>query len=425
MKKRLFISFLTILSGFSLLVESVEKLPIVYGHGYDINILGPIDRHLHETDGERYSKIYKYLMQVPDIAQKDIYLVTEKVSDETLLQAHTQKYLESLKNNSVLAKACELDVKIRLGLDEDLCSIHPLFFLRNNYLQRKLLDPMRLAVTGSIKAAKLALEHGWAINLGGGYHHAKSDEAIGGCIFNDIALAIHALWKEDPKLKVLIVDTDAHQGNGYAAIFKDHKQINILDIFNVDQEPTDVHASQWIDYPIMVRDGIKDIEYLNSFKSTFKKAIKEKQPGFIMYNAGLDPYEHDDCGGMLITEKALIERDAFVFEQAEKKNIPVSMMLSGSYSKDAARIHAQSIMNILKKKGIITTEDSFVFEQSVEKTMYEKVTEPKVLLGAAAGLVLAGISIEYYNNGVSRLCNTSWKTCKDGWNKLQKIIKKK
>lgn len=55
----------------------------------------------------------------------------------------------------------------------------PVFFLPGPFLRSCLLDPMLLATSGSIYAAKLALEKGWAINLSGGYHHASLNRGGG------------------------------------------------------------------------------------------------------------------------------------------------------------------------------------------------------------------------------------------------------
>lgn len=91
---------------------------------------------------------------------------------------------------------------------------------------------------GSILAGFLALKNKWSINIGGGFHHCSAENAggsfnhilsfvkdfltfilrlIGFCLFADITLTIKYLWQEvNNSLKILIVDCDAHQGNGYA-----------------------------------------------------------------------------------------------------------------------------------------------------------------------------------------------------------------
>ena len=53
------------------------------------------------------------------------------------------------------------------------CVEVPLFFLPGWFLRAKLLDPMLLAASGTVMATEIALRKKWAINLGGGFHHAS------------------------------------------------------------------------------------------------------------------------------------------------------------------------------------------------------------------------------------------------------------
>ena len=76
---------------------------------------------------------------------------------------------------------------------------------------------MRYATGGTVLACRLALEHGVAINLGGGYHHAAAGWGGGFCVYADVPLAAKVLHDEGRVGKVLVVDLDAHQGNGTAA----------------------------------------------------------------------------------------------------------------------------------------------------------------------------------------------------------------
>lgn len=47
-----------------------------------------------------------------------------------------------------------------------------------------------IQVGGTVLGAKLAKERGWAINLGGGFHHCCGYEGGGFCAYADITLAI-------------------------------------------------------------------------------------------------------------------------------------------------------------------------------------------------------------------------------------------
>lgn len=62
-------------------------------------------------------------------------------------------------------------------------------------------------------AGKLALSNGWAINLGGGFHHCSSDKGGGFCPYADISLLVKTVLddKGNGVDKIMIVDLDAHQ----------------------------------------------------------------------------------------------------------------------------------------------------------------------------------------------------------------------
>ena len=71
----------------------------------------------------------------------------------------------------------------------------------------------------------LALEHGIAFHLGGGFHHAFPDHGEGFCLINDVAVAARALQSDGRIDRGGVIDLDVHQGNGTAAIFCDLNEL--------------------------------------------------------------------------------------------------------------------------------------------------------------------------------------------------------
>ena len=65
---------------------------------------------------------------------------------------------------------------------------------------------------GTLLAGSLALEHGCAAHLGGGFHHAFAGHGEGFCLLNDVAVAARGLMARGQVERVLIVDLDVHQG---------------------------------------------------------------------------------------------------------------------------------------------------------------------------------------------------------------------
>jgi histone deacetylase 11 len=310
--------------------KKTGQLPLVYHPEYNISLLGL--ENLHSFDSKKYKTVYNYLLQNRSLT-KDSFWQPRQVTNEELLQVHTKKYLDSLKNSSTIEQIAEIGV---------------LKFVPNFLLQRKFLDPMKFATWGTVLGAQLALKHGWAINLSGGYHHAKSNQGGGFCYFADISLAIYEIHKTWPEAKILIIDLDAHQGNGHESIHANDERVKIFDVYSEYNYPKDEAAKKAIDFNYPVKHGIRDAEYLQILNSKLPKAIDESNPDLIIYNAGTDIFEKDSLGRMNVSEAGIIKRDELVFRLAKDKRIPILTVLSGGYSPDSAGIIGRSLENILK-----------------------------------------------------------------------------
>lgn len=325
-------------------LTDTAKLPLVFHPRYDIAFFG-IEK-LHPFDSKKYGKVYTRIQELCTLTPEQFYNPAI-VSDEDLLLVHTQDYLDSLNSSWNVMKITEVPA---------------LAYVPNIFLRWKLLTPMKYATGGTILGAQLAVERGWAINLGGGYHHAKSCEGGGFCVYADIPIAIHKLWQKYPTLKVLIIDLDAHQGNGHEGCFLQdsrlNKQLFIFDVYNGYIYPGDTKAKAAIRFNYPVRSYIKDEQYLGLLNDKLPKALETlanegNKPDLIIYNAGTDIFEKDALGRMSITEQGIIERDQIVFENARKNNIPIEMVFSGGYTADTARIISNSIKNLMDKKLLV------------------------------------------------------------------------
>jgi len=58
----------------------------------------------------------------------------------------------------------------------------------------------------------MAIEKGWAVNFGGGFHHAHGKSGGGFCIYPDITIVIKYLlkYRKNTIKKAMIIDLDAH-----------------------------------------------------------------------------------------------------------------------------------------------------------------------------------------------------------------------
>jgi histone deacetylase 11 len=210
---------------------------------------------------------------------------------------------------------------------------------------------MRYATGGTILACRLALEHGVAINLGGGYHHASADRGGGFSVYADIPLAVQTLHDEGKIGTVLVVDLDAHQGNGTAATFRNWSWAKILDLYEEGIYPVPKEPE---DFPLAVGPGLKGRDYIWMVEDALINALDTVQPDLVVYNAGSDPFIDDPLASYRLTKGDLAERDLLVVSLVRERSIPVAMVLSGGYSSESWRVHTDAIEDILVRFDKIT-----------------------------------------------------------------------
>jgi histone deacetylase 11 len=128
---------------------------------------------------------------------------------------------------------------------------------------------------------------GWTVNLSGGFHHASFSNGGGFCIYPDISLAVHYLKTRKNIVKVMIIDLDAHQGNGHERDHIGDENVFIADFYNHYIYPDDQIAMKAIKRDVGVLPQTTDQEYLQSMK-ILEQDIDSFCPGFVIYNAGTD-----------------------------------------------------------------------------------------------------------------------------------------
>ncbi|XP_076469120.1 histone deacetylase 11-like isoform X2 [Babylonia areolata] len=325
----------------SLYYDTMEtQWPIVYASEYNISFLGM--EKLHPFDAGKWGNIIHFLKEA-GMVRDDTLVIPVEASEEDLLVVHTKRYLSSLKWSMTVA-----------GITE----IPPVALLPNFIVQKKVLRPFRYQTGGTILAGKLAMERGWAINVGGGFHHCSSDRGGGFCAYADITLALRFLFERvEGVARAMIVDLDAHQGNGHERDFMEDRRVYILDIYNRGIYPHDGFAKRAIKRRVELEHFTEDKEYLSLLRKHLEGALNEFTPDVIVYNAGTDILDGDPLGNLSISAQGIIERDQIVFQKARTRGIPVMMVTSGGYMRETARIIANSILN-LKQVGLIPCEEA-------------------------------------------------------------------
>ena len=303
-------------------------IPIIYHPKYNITVFG-LER-LHPFDGLKYRRIHDAL--IADGVRKPVdFLRPQPVGREDLGRVHSREYLRSLRRSRVLAEILGVPVLARIPAA---------------FTDWRVLLPMRYATGGTTLACRQALEHGLAINLAGGYHHAAASWGEGFCAYADIPIAAASLHAEGLIKQVLVVDLDAHQGNGTATTIRPWPWASIFDVFENDLYPI---PKQPEDFAIPIPAELAGAEYLAIVDEALPRALDAVKPDLVIYNAGSDPYSEDPLTRLRLSRRDVADRDLLVATLVRERKIPLAMVLSGGYARDSWRVHADGIEAILTR----------------------------------------------------------------------------
>ena len=319
-------------------MNSLQKkaLPIMYDlHTYNFYLPSVVEDAIRESnyplDLRKFDRIAHNLSFEYRLDARHI----EPLIDEELNDYHTRQYLLNVRSDKhTISSVLNLDVLKLVPAP-----------MSNAYL----IDPLRAMANGTIQASFLALEVGWAINLGGGFHHAHKNKGGGFCFFNDYALATLQLRKANPSLKILYIDLDAHLGDGVIEFATHMENFYIFDMYNTFQ--ADLRTTKKSKDGRFTLIGIplftSDKEYLTLLKHSVAPLIDNIAPDFIFYNGGGDILKGDPLGKLAVSAEGLKQRDIMIFTEAKKRHIPIMMCLSGGYGVGNYRAVGESLEAVI------------------------------------------------------------------------------
>ena len=179
---------------------------------------------------------------------------------------------------------------------------------------RKLEEAARLVIGQAKMACNLVQnsEFNKVVSVGGGLHHAKKSYGEGFCLYNDVAFCALYLIREFALDRILILDTDAHAGNGTAEYFYMEPKVLLIDIH---QDPNTIYPGTGfvhqigegegkgftVNIPMPVGAGNDSYELV--FDSIVSPITREFQPQIIIRNGGSDPHLHDDLTDLGLSVK--------------------------------------------------------------------------------------------------------------------------
>ncbi|CAE6950779.1 COG0123 Deacetylases [Vibrio sp. B1REV9] len=284
-------------------------LPLIYH---------PIYSQLTLPDDHRYPIMkYHYLYQaVKEKMMNDrwggsiAFFQPQSLSVEEIKRVHDEEYVEHLVNGTMPAAKMR-----RIGFP----------------WSEALITRTLTSAAGTVLAADKTLEHGVAIHLSGGYHHAHRDFGSGFCLFNDLVIAAKHMLAKESVDKVLIIDSDVHHGDGTATLCEDEPDIVTLS-FHCDKNFPARKPDSDLDVPL--GRGTGDEAYLLTFKEVVQMAVNLHRPDMVIYDAGVDIHTDDELGYFNVSTQGIYERDRFLMQLMKDLSIPIAAVVGGGYRTD-------------------------------------------------------------------------------------------
>lgn len=236
------------------------------------------------------------------------------LEEEYLLWTHTGEYWHKLKAQTI-------------GYKE----IRAIGFPMSERLVQRSLH----IANGTVQCALFALQHGIAMNIAGGTHHAYAGRGEGFCLLNDIAIAANYLLKKGLAQQILIIDLDVHQGNGTAHIFREEPRVFTFSMHGAKNFPLRKEAS---DLDIGLPDKTEDGPYLQTLRENLPRLFEQVAPDFVFFLSGVDVLATDKLGRLSLSMAGCRQRDRIVLEACHRHKIPVAVSMGGGYSERLALI---------------------------------------------------------------------------------------
>ena len=274
--------------------------------------------------------------------------IDEQIAKEDLLRVHSEEYVARLYSE---------------GLENEIIRTFELIDEQGRYYRynpenarlplSKMFDRTLITVASTVQCGRLALSKDFCFAFRGGMHHGQKNFGNGFCMLNDIVIAIRKLQAEQLIRTAWVIDTDAHKGDGTAALTRGDDSITTLSIHMGQSWPLDGEKydragnlnPSFIDSDIDIPMGPgEDALYVARLQDGLNKIESYPEPDLAVVVSGVDPFEKDELpstSDLNLSLEQLLERDQLVYRFLRKRGIPAAFLMAGGYGENSWKVYAQ------------------------------------------------------------------------------------
>lgn len=242
----------------------------------------------HPEKPERLKAILRE-MESSDLRDLLVLSVDRLASFGEITKVHTERYVQHVF--SLEGKAIDLDHETPLS--------------PGSVRAARLAAGLCLELVEGIVSSRI--RNGFAIVRPPG-HHARPDQGMGFCVFNNIAIAARHALALGLK-RILILDWDVHHGNGTQEAFYEDDKVLFIDMHQenlfpqmsgiLDERGEGRGKEFTVNIPLPHSCGDKD--YLYVIENLVKPLAFEYRPEIILVSAGFDAHVSDPLASMSLT----------------------------------------------------------------------------------------------------------------------------